>query len=162
MTVWNDLNFKVSELPLSIVMCRMNGRNLTVTFAEPRAPRESMETSAANSTQGAGQIKSVFVGQLPETATEEKLKELFTSFGAIERVVIPAAREDRPRREFGFVHFEEQASAQQVVESTETFTLDGKDLSVRHDTLPSTLTPFQSRAIPMLGDYFSMGGEDDC
>lgn len=140
----------------------MNGRNLTVTFAEPRAPRESMETSAANSTQGAGQIKSVFVGQLPETATEEKLKELFTSFGAIERVVIPAAREDRPRREFGFVHFEEQASAQQVVESTETFTLDGKDLSVRHDTLPSTLTPFQSRAIPMLGDYFSMGGEDDC
>ena len=80
------------------------------------------------------------MGQLPDTATEEKLKEMFASFGAISRVVIPAAREDRPRREFGFVHFEEQASAQQVVQSTETFTMDGKDLSVRQLASPPPMS----------------------
>ena len=47
------------------------------------------------------------------------------------QVTIPAAREDRPRREFGFVHFKERSSAVSVVESGETFTLDGNELNVR-------------------------------
>ena len=47
------------------------------------------------------------------------------------QVTIPAAREDRPRREFGFVHFKERSSAVSVVESGETFTLDGAELNVR-------------------------------
>lgn len=46
-------------------------------------------------------------------------------------MTIPAAREDRPRREFGFVHFKERSSAVSVVESGETFTLDGNELNVR-------------------------------
>ena len=46
------------------------------------------------------------------------------------QVTIPAAREDRPRREFGFVHFKERSSAVSVVESGETFTLDGAELNV--------------------------------
>lgn len=47
------------------------------------------------------------------------------------RCVIPAAREDRPRREFGFVHFEDVESAKRVVESNDTFTMDDKELNVR-------------------------------
>ena len=46
------------------------------------------------------------------------------------RCVIPAAREDRPRREFGFVHFEDVESAKRVVESHDTFTMDDKELNV--------------------------------
>ena len=42
-----------------------------------------MEQGAA---PGAGEIKSVFVGKLPESATEEKLQALFSGFGEIEKV----------------------------------------------------------------------------
>ena len=54
------------------------------------------------------------------------------------QVTIPAAREDRPRREFGFVHFKERSSAVSVVESGETFTLDGTELNVRHNVSVAT------------------------
>jgi RNA recognition motif-containing protein len=57
----------------------MQGRSLTITFAEPRF----MEQGAA---PAAGEIKSVFVGKLPESATEEKLQALFSGFGEIEKV----------------------------------------------------------------------------
>lgn len=59
---------------------RFGGRPLTITFAEARAPREASAAPVA-----AGVVKSVFVGQLPETATDEKLKEIFSAYGAIER-----------------------------------------------------------------------------
>ncbi len=54
-------------------------------------------------------------------------------------MTIPAAREDRPRREFGFVHFKERSSAVSVVESGETFTLDGNELNVRDEPFRAAL-----------------------
>ena len=61
----------------------MQGRSLTITFAEPRFAEQQQQGAAP----GGGEIKSVFVGKLPESATEEKLQTLFSGFGEIEKVL---------------------------------------------------------------------------
>ena len=64
----------------------MQGRSLTITFAEPRFAEQGGGAAPAT-----GEIKSVFVGKLPESATEEKLQALFSGFGEIEKVWIESA-----------------------------------------------------------------------
>ena len=64
---------------------RMQGRSLTITFAEPRFLEQQQQQGGAS---GGGEVKSVFVGKLPESATEEKLQTIFSGFGEIEKVLI--------------------------------------------------------------------------
>ena len=52
-----------------------------------------MEQGGAGAAPGAAEIKSVFVGKLPESATEEKLQALFSGFGEIEKVTGPMRRQ---------------------------------------------------------------------
>lgn len=49
----------------------------------------------------------------------------------MEKVVIPAAKPDKPKREFGFVHFTERDSAVKAVNAAEKPAIDGKTLDVR-------------------------------
>lgn len=57
----------------------------------------------------------LYVRNLTTDFGEEKLKELFEPFGSIERV--------KKIKDYGFVHFEERASALKAMEE-----LNGKDL----------------------------------
>ena len=57
---------------------RFGGRTLNVSLAEPRAQEQGAPAATA-----AAQIKAIYVGNLPEGATEEKLKELFSAHGEV-------------------------------------------------------------------------------
>jgi len=50
---------------------------------------------------------TIYVGNLPYKATEEDLKEVFSEYGSIKRVSIPADRETGRVRGFAFVEMAE-------------------------------------------------------
>ena len=70
--------------------------------------------------------KKLYVGNLPFSATEEDLRELFETHGAIESVSVITDRETGRARGFAFVEFEEASSADAAVQA-----LDGKDMDGR-------------------------------
>ena len=69
--------------------------------------------------------KRLFVGNLPFSATEEEIRELFEGVGPVTDLVLIADRETGRPRGFGFVEMEDDV-AEKAVE-----TLDGQDFGGR-------------------------------
>ncbi|KAK9814368.1 hypothetical protein WJX72_004657 [[Myrmecia] bisecta] len=88
---------------------RLGERQLTVDWAEPRRDDVQPQTEP---------IKSVYIGNLPDEVSEDKLKEAFSAIGEVVKIVIPSGKEGtgRKTREYGFLHFAEAASATKAVE----------------------------------------------
>lgn len=40
------------------------------------------------------QVRSIFVGGLPESVNEQKLHDVFKAFGEIEKIMLPYSKED--------------------------------------------------------------------
>ena len=57
--------------------CSLGGRQVSVSYAEPKAPLEQPSATPKAS-------KAIYVGGLPAGATEEALKELFAKFGEVQ------------------------------------------------------------------------------
>lgn len=74
------------------------------------------------------QVKCVYVKNLPENVTSEKLKEIFGRHGEVTKVVLPPAKAGQNKRDFGFIHFAERSSALKAVKSTEKYEIDGNSL----------------------------------
>ncbi|MQL86692.1 hypothetical protein Taro_019225 [Colocasia esculenta] len=70
-------------------------------------------------------VKAIYVKNLPETITSEKLKELFEHHGEITKVVLPPPKAGQTKKDFGFIHFAERASALKAVKGTEKYEIDG-------------------------------------
>ena len=66
----------------------------------------------------------LYVGNLPFSATEDAVRELFAPFGQIYSVQLPTDRETGRPRGFGFVEMDNAAQAIQA--------LDGKDFGGRN------------------------------
>ena len=71
-------------------------------------------------------MTSIYVGNLPFDATEDKLRELFAAFGAVERVNIVMDRMTNQPRGFAFVEMSDQTAAQAAIDG-----LNGKDFNGR-------------------------------
>lgn len=69
-----DFRYSESFLrnPFELVDCRIKDRSVTVTWAEPRKMDADQE-----------KVKSVYIGNLPESATESKLKDIFKAYGDV-------------------------------------------------------------------------------
>ncbi len=65
---------------------------------------------------------NIYVGNLPYSATDEELSELFEQYGAVVSAKVISDRETGRSRGFGFVEMEESIEAGQAIEE-----LDGKD-----------------------------------
>uniref|UniRef100_A0A0D6R040 RRM domain-containing protein n=1 Tax=Araucaria cunninghamii TaxID=56994 RepID=A0A0D6R040_ARACU len=76
------------------------------------------------------EVKSVYVRNLPESVTEEQLKELFGRHGEVTKVVLLEQKPGQAKRDFGFVHFADHATAMKAVEKTEKYELEGRELTV--------------------------------
>ncbi|RWW68416.1 hypothetical protein BHE74_00024056 [Ensete ventricosum] len=50
-------------------------------------------------------FKAIYVKNLPENVSSERLKELFERNGEVTKVVLPPAKAGQGKRDFGFVHF---------------------------------------------------------
>ncbi len=68
----------------------------------------------------------LYVGNLPFSATEDELRELFSEYGAVADVTIITDRETGRSRGFGYVTFTNTEGANEAIQA-----LDGKDMGGR-------------------------------
>ena len=74
--------------------------------------------------------RSVFIGNLPFTADEEKMREIFSSCGDIEAVRIVRDSKSGVGKGFGFVKFVDKAGVMFAVRQNKKLELDGRLLRV--------------------------------
>ena len=70
-------------------------------------------------------MKKLYVGNLPYTATDQELRDLFAQHGSVESAVVITDRETGRSRGFGFVEMDD-AGADAALSA-----LDGKDMDGR-------------------------------
>lgn len=70
------------------------------------------------------QVKALYVKNIPENTSTEKLKELFQRHGEVTKVVMPPGKASG-KRDFGFIHYAERSSALKAVKDTEKYEIDG-------------------------------------
>lgn len=63
------------------------------------------------------QVRVLYVKGIPEGVSEERLVDLFSQYGEVSKVIIPAPKPGQPRRDFGFVHFVARASALKAIDA---------------------------------------------
>jgi RNA recognition motif-containing protein len=71
-------------------------------------------------------MKSIYVGNLPFTATEDEVRDLFSPYGEVESVRLMTDRETGRPRGFGFVSMPDPDAAAAIK------ALDGKDFGGRN------------------------------
>jgi len=71
----------------------------------------------------------IYVGNLPFSATESEVRELFAQHGTVESVALPTDRETGRPRGFGFVQMP-QAEAAKAIEALNGFSMGGRQLRV--------------------------------
>ncbi len=74
-------------------------------------------------------MAKIYVGNLPFTATEEQVRELFAAHGTVESVALPNDRETGRPRGFGFVEMS-QADAARAIQAVNGQNLGGRPLRV--------------------------------
>lgn len=73
--------------------------------------------------------KSIYVGNLPWSATEDEIHDLFAQYGEVASVKLISDRETGRPRGFGFVEMED-AEAQKAIEALEGTEFGGRTLRV--------------------------------
>jgi RNA recognition motif-containing protein len=71
-------------------------------------------------------MKSIYVGNLPFSATEDEVRDLFEEYGTVQEVRLMTDRETGRARGFGFVRMDD-AEADAAIRA-----LDGKDMGGRN------------------------------
>ena len=85
--------------------------------------------------------KSIYVGNLPWSATEEQIRNLFSQYGTVNSVNLVSDRETGRARGFGFVEMA-AADAAGAIEALDGSSLEGRNLKV-NEAQPKA--PRQSR-----------------
>jgi RNA recognition motif-containing protein len=86
-------------------------------------------------------MKNIFVGNLNFGATEDAVRSLFESYGAVERVSIVTDRDTGQPRGFGFVEMTANADADRAIAELNGRELDGRALNV-NEARPKTERSF--------------------
>ena len=74
--------------------------------------------------------KKLYVGNLPFTATEAELRDLFEPHGAIESVNVITDRDAGRSRGFGFVEFQDESGARAAQQALDGADMGGRNLPV--------------------------------
>ena len=75
-------------------------------------------------------MKNIFVGNLNFGATEESIRSLFESYGAVDRVNLVTDRDTGRSRGFAFVEMTDSAQAEQAIAALNGTSLDGRALRI--------------------------------
>ena len=73
--------------------------------------------------------KSIYVGNLPWSATEEQVQDLFSEYGNVLSVKLVSERETGRARGFGFVEMED-GDADAAIEALDNVSFGGRTLRV--------------------------------
>ncbi|MBQ7456310.1 MAG: RNA-binding protein [Desulfovibrio sp.] len=84
--------------------------------------------------------KSIYVGNLPWSATEEQVRELFQTYGEVQSVKLISDRETGRARGFGFVEMEDEG-ALAAIEALENYSFGGRTLRVNEAKPRAPRTP---------------------
>jgi len=76
-------------------------------------------------------MKRIYVGNLPFSVTQEKLKELFSSFGEIEEAMVVTNKFSGRSKGFGFVTFVEETSVAKAIADMDQKEIEGRKLIVK-------------------------------
>ncbi len=74
-------------------------------------------------------MKKIYVGNLPFTATEEQVRTLFGTHGAVQSVALINDRETGRPRGFGFVEISDEGLAP-AIKALDGYEMDGRALKV--------------------------------
>jgi cold-inducible RNA-binding protein len=97
-------------------------------------------------------MKNIFVGNLSFGATEDAVRSMFESYGAVERVNLVTDRDTGQARGFGFVEMTNGSEADKAIAELNGRELDGRALNV-NEARPKT-----DRGSGGGGGYRSGGG----
>ena len=87
--------------------------------------------------------KSLYVGNLPWSATEDDVRDLFAPYGEVTSVKLVSDRETGRARGFGFVEMASEG-VQAAVEALDNFSFSGRNLKV-NEARPREARPSYSR-----------------
>ncbi|MEA5583371.1 RNA-binding protein [Nodularia harveyana UHCC-0300] len=73
---------------------------------------------------------SIYVGNLSYSVTDEDLSKVFSDYGTVKRVQLPADRETGRPRGFGFVEMESEAAEDAAIEALDGAEWMGRQLKV--------------------------------
>jgi len=79
--------------------------------------------------RGCFMSKSIYVGNLPWSANEEQVQDLFAEYGSVLSVKLISDRETGRARGFGFVEMED-GEADAAIEALDNFSFGGRTLRV--------------------------------
>ena len=85
-------------------------------------------------------MKSIFVGNLSFSVTEDMLRSLFETYGVVERVSIMTDRDTGQPRGFGFVDMSNDAEGLKAIAALNRRDLEGRTLNV-NEARPKTDRP---------------------
>jgi RNA recognition motif-containing protein len=74
-------------------------------------------------------VKKIYVGNLPFSATEDEITELFSKHGTVHSVALITDRDTGRPRGFGFIEMDDSA-AQAAIQALNGYEMDGRDLKV--------------------------------
>ena len=74
--------------------------------------------------------RSVFVGNIPYEATEEKLKEIFSEVGPVIAFKLVYDRENGKPKGYGFCEFKDQETAMSAMRNLNSYEIGGRTLRV--------------------------------
>lgn len=89
-------------------------------------------------------MKSIFVGNLSVSVTEEVLGSLFEAYGTVERVSIMTDRSTGKAKGFGFVDMSDDAEAVKAIAALNGKDVEGRTLTVS-EARPKTDRPTGDR-----------------
>src|SRR5271157_684023 len=75
-------------------------------------------------------VKNIFVGNLDFNVTEEAVRSLFETHGAVNSARIMTDRDTGRSRGFAFVEMENESEADQAIAALNGYTLEGRALNV--------------------------------
>jgi len=81
-------------------------------------------------------MKKLFIGNIPYTATEDQMGDLFSEVGTVASVAIIKDRDSGRSKGFGFVEYEEDSEADKAIEKFNGHEMDGRSLIVNEARPP--------------------------
>ena len=82
--------------------------------------------TCANAFQKRGNVKKLYVGNLPFSTTQDELQGIFERFGSVASAAVIMDRETGRSRGFGFIEMDEASAADEAIRE-----LDGSDFGGR-------------------------------
>ena len=120
---------------MAYAMCRVNDVTPSKVGANPRHLRSCYSRSRLGGSRNIRQEsvgtlgKRIYVGNLPFSASEDEVRDLFAVYGEVESVALPMDRDTGRMRGFGFVEMADN-DANQAIEALDGTEMDGRQLRI--------------------------------